>query len=113
MIHFNTPWTDEEIEDALCMRGRGISYDIIAQRLGRSPRGVEAMVIRRERETRTNVPDHEGARHEEDAIGGSIRLRQNVEKLFRKWEDENGFQRGAGAILLPAAWTPDRVGNAA
>lgn len=50
---------------------------------------------------------------EVDAIGGSRELRERLGRLFRKWEREHGFQAGAGQILLPAGYRPERERAAA
>lgn len=47
-----------------------------------------------------------GDRSEIDAELGSTALRRKLETHFRKWEDANGFQRGAGALLVPAGYQP-------
>ena len=43
---------------------------------------------------------------ETDAAMGSRKLRESLHELFGKWEREHGFQEGAGAMLLPAGYTP-------
>ena len=37
-------------------------------------------------------------------VDASNALRDATHALFRKWERENGFKRGAGEKLLPAGW---------
>lgn len=106
-------WTPDELETALRLRARGVGYEFIARKLGRTPRGVEAVIIRREREKRANAPDYESARLEQDAVGGSRRLQDSIHRLFRRWEKEHGFQKGAGAILLPAGYNPQEIPKSA
>ena len=45
----------------------------------------------------------------EDAERGSRILNERIQALFRKWEDQNGFQRGAAQILLPAGYAPRKI----
>lgn len=40
-----------------------------------------------------------------DGIPASERLKDALDKLFRRFEIEHGLQAGAGQILLPAGWS--------
>jgi hypothetical protein len=42
----------------------------------------------------------------EDAEVGSEKLKRGIQRLFRRWEQDNGFQFGAAQILLPAGYVP-------
>jgi hypothetical protein len=46
----------------------------------------------------------EQARAEEEIA--STRLKCAIDRLFRNWEREHGFQKGAGELLLPAGYDP-------
>lgn len=47
--------------------------------------------------------------YEEDSERGSRLLWERIENLFSKWERAHGFRAGAGKILLPAGYCPERA----
>ena len=54
----------------------------------------------------------EAAKRTEEELA-SADLRDAIHGLFRKWERDHGFQKGAGQILLPAGYNPERQMEAA
>jgi hypothetical protein len=49
----------------------------------------------------------------DDAELGSRLLNEALQRMFRRWEEKHGFQEGAGQILLPAGYVPERDREAA
>ena len=49
----------------------------------------------------------------DEAELGSRKLNAAYQRMFRKWEEEHGFQKGAAEILLPAGYVPENEREAA